>query len=153
MTTKQFGNYIIYSDGRVYSINRNKLLKPSKDEKGYLRISLSTNKISKTYKLHRLIAECFIPKIEGKPQVNHKNGIKADNNVDNLEWVNNSENQKHAWDNGLNTSSYKKIVLDTQTGIFYDSATELAKLIGINKITLMCHLNGSRNVKTKYIYA
>lgn len=149
---KQFGNYLVYQDGRVYSINRNIFLKPAYDERGYLRIGLSNNKVSKTYKLHRLIAEMFIPKIEGKTQVNHINGIKDDNRVENLEWCNNSENQQHAWDNGLNTSSYKKIVLDTNTGVFYESATELAKVLGMNRITLMGRLNGSKKPMNNYKY-
>jgi hypothetical protein len=150
---KQFGIYSIHSDGKVWSNKHNKFLKPSKDEKGYLRIGLYINGKSKTYKLHRLIAEMFIPKIEGKTQVNHINGIKTDNYIENLEWCNNSENQQHAWNNGLNTSSYKKVVLDTQTGVFYDSATELANLIGVKRSTLISHLNGHRNVYTKYQYA
>lgn len=150
--TKQFGNYLVYQDGRVYSINRNIFLKPTYDEKGYLRIGLSNNGVSKTYKLHRLVAEMFIPKIEGKTQVNHINGIKDDNRVENLEWCNNAENQKHAWDNGLNTSSYKKIVLDINTGVFYESATELAKVLGMNRITLMGRLNGSKKPMNNYKY-
>ena len=149
---KQFGNYLVYSDGRVFSINRNKFLKPSKDERGYLRIRLSNNGESKTYKLHRLIAEMFIPKVECKTQVNHINGIKDDNRVENLEWCNNSENQQHAWDNELNTSSYKKIVLDTNSGVFYESATELAKVLGMNRITLMGRLNGSKRPMNNYKY-
>lgn len=150
--TKQFGNYLVYQDGRVYSINRNIFLKPAYDERGYLRIGLSNNGVSKTYKLHRLIAEMFIPKINGKNQVNHINGIKDDNRVENLEWCNNAENQQHAWDNGLNTSSYKKVVLDTNTGVFYESATELAKVLGMNRITLMGRLNGSKKPMNNYKY-
>lgn len=150
--TKQFGNYLVYQDGRVYSINRNIFLKPAYDEKGYLRIGLSNNGVSKTYKLHRLVAEMFIPKVEGKTQVNHINGIKDDNRVENLEWCNNAENQQHAWDNGLNKSSYKKIVLDTNTGVFYESATELAKVLGMNRITLMGRLNGSKRPMNNYKY-
>lgn len=150
--TKRFGNYLVYQDGRVYSINRNIFLKPAYDERGYLRIGLSNNGVSKTYKLHRLVAEIFIPKIEGKTQVNHINGIKDDNRVENLEWCNNAENQKHAWDKGLNTSSYKKIVLDINTGVFYESATELAKVLGMNRITLMGRLNGSKRPMNNYKY-
>lgn len=150
--TRQFGNYLVYKDGRVYSINRNIFLKPAYDERGYLRIGLSNNGVSKTYKLHRLVAEMFIPKVKGKTQVNHINGIKDDNRVENLEWCNNAENQQHAWDNGLNTSSYKKIVLDTNTGVFYESATELAKVLGMNRITLMGRLNGSKRPMANYKY-
>ncbi len=151
--TKQLGIYTIYSNGQVWSNKHNKFLKPSKDEKGYLRIGLYLNGRSKTYKLHRLIAECFINKIEGKTQINHKDCNKLNNNISNLEWCNNSENQLHAYSNGLNVSVHKKIVIDTQTGVFYDSATELAKLLGMNKVTLIARLNGNRNVKTKYQYA
>lgn len=149
---KQYKSYIVYSDGRVFSTLRNRFLKQHIDDNGYFRIRLSTNNVSKTYKVHRLVAECFIDKIEGKPQVNHKNGIKTDNRVENLEWCNNSENQKHSWANGLIKSGHAKMVLDTLTGIYYESATELAKLIGVNRITLMGKLNGNRNNNTQYQY-
>lgn len=73
------------------------ILKPAKDKKGYLRTVLS----KKTIKVHRVIAQIFIPNPENKPQVNHKNGIKHDNRVINLEWVTGKENTEHAIANGL----------------------------------------------------
>lgn len=150
---KQFGNYLVYQDGRVYSINRNIYLKTCKDNKGYLRIGLSNNGVSKTYKLHRLIAEMFIPKVEGKTQVNHINGIKDDNRLQNLEWCTKSENSIHAVKTGLMQSNHlKKYVLDTNTGVFYESATELAKVLGMNRITLMGRLNGSKRPMNNYKY-
>jgi hypothetical protein len=59
------------------------------------------NLLKKQHYLHRLIALSFIPNLDNKPCVNHKNGIKTDNNIDNLEWVTLSENSKHAYENNL----------------------------------------------------
>lgn len=92
----------------VYKINRNgdilsfakknkKILKPQVHYSGYKHITLG----SKHYTHHRLLAEIFIPNPDNKTQVNHKNGVKADNRLENLEWVTPSENVKHAYRNNL----------------------------------------------------
>ena len=69
--------------------------------KGYLRCSISINGILKKYLVHQLVARAFIENLENKPQVNHINGVKTDNRVENLEWVTNRENYDHAVKNGL----------------------------------------------------
>jgi hypothetical protein len=151
---KQIGNYIIYSDGKVFSLNTNKFLKPNKGEKGYLRVRLIFDGKYINYRVHRLVAIAFLPKLEGKNQVNHINGIKDDNRLENLEWCNNQENQLHAHKNNLaNSNHIKRIVLDTYTGVFYDSATELANLMGLKRPTLISRLNGTKKNITRYIYA
>jgi len=107
------GLYQISSLGKVKSISRiidngfnkrlilDRILKISSDSKGYMYATLY-NKSRKHIKVHRLVAIAFIPNPENKPQINHKNGIKNDNNVFNLEWCTNSENQIHAYKIGLN---------------------------------------------------
>ena len=88
-------NYIVYEDGRVWSKQRNKFMKSQIAKNGYVVITL--NKIPNY--LHRIIAECFIPNPENKRTVNHIDGNKLNNAIDNLEWMTHSENHLHAYSN------------------------------------------------------
>lgn len=98
------GYYEASSLGRIRSVPRfgtkknGSILKPNVKKSGYVNILLSKNNVHKTWRLHRLIAQAFIPNPENKPQVNHKNGDKSDNRVDNLEWVTVSENMRHKFE-------------------------------------------------------
>lgn len=108
--------YQVSNYGRVKSIDRTetckdgvvrfrkgKVLKPHQNYNGYLWVSFCTNDIRKKKKIHRLVAQCFIPNPDGKPQVNHIDGDKHNNHVDNLEWVTPKENAHHAIENNLTT--------------------------------------------------
>lgn len=103
---KKHKDYWITDDGRVISIGRGKILTNQLTKKGYHNLLLPVNNKKKLCIVHRLVAEAFIPNIENKPQVNHKDGNKQNNHYTNLEWVTNEENQSHAWKNGLITKQY-----------------------------------------------
>ena len=75
--------------------------------KGYLRIKLSNNGEYKSYTVSRLVATAFIPNPENKPEVNHIDGNKLNNNISNLEWTTKSENAIHAFKNGLRKTNFK----------------------------------------------
>lgn len=110
------GKYQISNLGNVRSlmyhnakgIRRTSLLKPATDRSGYFRCALSKNNILTTFKVHRLVAQAFIPNPLNLPQVNHLNGNKQDNRAENLEWASNSTNQIHAYKLGLNTGARGK---------------------------------------------
>lgn len=89
-------------------ITKEKILKQFRNRKGYLVVSLCRDGKQKTFRVHRLVAEAFIPNPENKPQVNHINTNKENNHVSNLEWVTNGENQIHAYCNGLNKITQKR---------------------------------------------
>lgn len=106
---KGYKNYQVSNLGRIKSLKRNvpftnrwgqrithlqkeRILKAKKQFNGYLAISLSNNGEHKTYLVHRLVAEAFILKTDNKSQVDHINGDKTDNRVENLRWVTPKEN-------------------------------------------------------------
>ena len=84
---------------------KEKLLNGTINYFGYKKVQLYKDSKFKTFSVHRLVAICFIENKLNKPQVNHIDGNKLNNIVENLEWCNNSENQLHAWKLGLNRTS------------------------------------------------
>lgn len=100
------GLYQVSNFGRLKTLhykgsNKEKILKYGKSSNGYLLATLYKEKHKKVYKIHRLVAKAFISNPENKPQVNHIDGCKQNNNVLNLEWVTCKENIEHSFRTGL----------------------------------------------------
>ena len=143
--------YVINSDGDVKSIMRKTInsigrshtckggaITPVIDRAGYWTVNITIGGLRSTRYVHRLVAQTYLDNPENKPFVNHKNGIKLDNRVENLEWVTSKENYLHAVTTGLcKAGPLRKIpVLDRCTGILYSSirATSFAKNIPYEEI-------------------
>lgn len=143
---KDIGNYIVYSTGKVFSKNRNRFIKTNYNTtNGYGRVKID----GKTIKLHRLMMKVFVG--DGDLEVNHIDGNKRNNDINNLEYVTRSQNEKHAYDTGLITfhkTSNKPIKVmrnGMEIGIF-NSASSLSLLLGKNRQWLGNQLYKTQNV-------
>lgn len=118
---------------------KGKILKPGIDSDGYLKVTLTNNGTRKSYLVHRLVALAFLPNPESKPTVNHKNGIKTDNRVNNLEWATNKEQKIHAIKNNLcnqnieelKQANIKRSIKIIYDGVKYNSIREASRRTGI----------------------
>lgn len=132
-------DYIITKKGEVINKHNRHTVKPQLNGKGYLRVSIG----KKLKFVHRLVAEKYIPNPENKMQVNHKDGNKLNNCVENLEWVTNQENRNHAMENNLHfcgdQCSYSKLTSDEVRQILEDNKhnfTELSKMFNVSRGTI-----------------
>lgn len=132
-------NYGVTEDGKVFSVARNCELSPKRNHDGYLRIQLWEHGKCHFVSIHRLIAETFIPNPDNKPFVNHIDGNKQNNRVENLEWCTQQENIKHAWATGLSKSHKNKngkpvrqLTLDGELVRIFPSTMEVERVLGIS---------------------
>lgn len=168
------GLYQVSNLGRIKSLCRKtkrgnisykvRILKPGLTD-GYERVVLTKYGLRNTKKVHRLVAQAFIPNLKNKPQVNHIDFNRSNNIVANLEWSTQLENNRHSRKNDrypkiihskeylkrLETMHSKKVI-DKSTGIIYRSASQAAEILNIKKSTLIHYLRGSRTNKTNLEY-
>jgi hypothetical protein len=160
------GLYQVSNLGRIKSLNYRakgicEIMKFSLLD-GYPSLSLTKNGKYKTYRIHRLVANAFVYNLHNKPQVNHKNGNRADNNVDNLEWVTNQENCIHSFkvlnrQTSLETrikisNSRIKKVINTKTNQIFNSTRDACQFTGMTFSKLRKRLNGQIKNNTTFKY-
>lgn len=135
------GRYRVSDQGRVQSMLTGRVLQPTRSGNGYRKVTLCGGGVKRHRNIHRLVAEAFIPNPENKPEINHKDGNKANNAADNLEWTDRHGNQLHCRrDLGTWCGAPKKPVVCIETGKEYSSAAEAAQDIGASRsgVTLVC---------------
>lgn len=139
------GKYQVSNLGNIksfYKCKNGKIMKQLANPNGYLYVALDKgNRNYKRFLIHRLVAQTFLPNIENKPQVNHIDGNKHNNKLDNLEWVTGSENQIHSYKHKLRKN--KEIDNDLIIDLYINKkipTTEIAKIYGVNYTTIVRRL-------------
>lgn len=151
--------YLISSTGLIYSKIIDNLLSQFKDKDGYLQVNLQIGTRSNvTKRVHRLVAIAFLPNPHLKATVNHKDGIKTNNNIDNLEWCTHLENNQHAAKNNLmchgsdiHTSLLNEEDVVKIKYLFVEHLlgdTEIGNMFGVNNSTIS---NIRRKIAWKHI--
>ena len=149
---KGYDNYFINEEGYIYSDNgkRKRYLKGSINKDGYVRVGLTKDGKTKEHLVHRLVAQTFIPNKENKPYVNHINGIKDDNRVENLEWCTQNENMQHKiyvlGETPIKTSSkkckiYNKGIFEIECASLEDACVYLNYTYGYSYHSLRKYFN------------
>lgn len=132
-----YDGYQISNFGRVKSLQERwrkpRILEPVLTKRGYLRAQLCIEEKAKSFAVHRLVAQLFIPNPEGKSEINHRDGNKLNNHVSNLEWATRSENMCHAVDTGL------KVAPQGEDSPNAKLTTEQVLYIRANPLNLKCY--------------
>ena len=130
---EDYPSYIINREGQVKSSLTNKILKTARLKTGYVCVGLRKGGKSYTVRLHRLLAKAFIPNPHNKPHVDHINGVRDDNRLENLRWCTCKENIQHAISHKLidNTKQVSMYSLDGNFIKEFDSITDAEKETGV----------------------
>ena len=126
------------------------LLKPLIDRDGYLIVCLSKNDHKTMKRVHRLVAEAFIPNPNNKPQINHLDENKSNNFVDNLEWATAKENINYGTRTEKSVKTLSKSVYCVELDQTFESAAEANRVLGISKLGILACCNGKQKKSGKY---
>lgn len=138
----------VKTKGGKHRLSRSKILSQRVGTNGYKVIVTRCHGEGKTINIHRLVAKIFVPNPNNYPQVNHKDGNKQNNHYTNLEWVTQSQNQRHAYSTGLQNIKYKidknaqKIIAILAPHIPL-SSEEIGKLLGVSSTSIMEYIKNS----------
>nr|DAP96555.1 MAG TPA: homing endonuclease [Caudoviricetes sp.] len=132
------GLYEVSNKGRVRNLKTGRTLKPGNNGRGYLFVGLYKNGAVKYHYLHRLVALTFIPNPNKLPEVNHKDEIRTNNKLDNLEWISHRDNSNYGKRNERVSKSKSKAIVqfDLSTGLIiktYSSTITATRVTGINQ--------------------
>lgn len=133
-----YPNYHVTKDGRVFNITNGKERK-HRVSRGYHYCALFNNEGRKDFLVHRLVAQAYLMHTEKRNEVNHKDGDKSNNNLDNLEWVTRSENMYHAHSSGLKGKLTKQDVFLIKRLIPHETQRVIATLFGVDQ-SLISHI-------------
>ena len=147
-----FENYTVDEMGTVRNGNYTKI--PQKHRQGYLFVALWKDNQFQQFLVHRLVAQAFIPNPDQLPTVNHLNGDKADNRLENLEWASWSRQWHHGVEIGQRSvAPHVRRVVNAETGEEYESVTWAAKQLGVGRTALNAKLAGQNQNDTPLRYA
>lgn len=140
------GKYAITSCGKVYSYRSKKFLKPKQTRQGYLQVELCRNGSKESKYIHRLVAETYIPNPLGLSEVNHKNEIKTDNYINNLEWISHEDNMRY----GSRTAKTQKPVVCIELGKTFQSITLASSILNVEASSISRVCKGERKTAGGY---
>lgn len=141
---KIFEEYYVTEDGKIWSSKSNKFIAQRVSPKGYYIVNLSINKHCKTYQVHNLVATAFIPNPNNYNVINHKDGNKLNNNINNLEWCTYKYNTQHAVTNNL---VHPAKGINTKNGHFNEKDINNIKLLrqqGLSQYSIAKKYNVTR---------
>ena len=144
------GLYAITSCGKVWSYRSKKFLKSCKQSTEYLAVTLCKDGTRKSYTIHRLVAEAYLPNPNNLPQVNHKDENKTHNYINNLEWCDNTYNVNYGTRNKRVGRARSKTVICVETNIVYHSPTEVEQTLGIDASSIHKCCKGKRHTAGGY---